>query len=83
MKTYSNVLISLQLTKNDAEFLTVEVSSKKVRVNKSGFIKIMSKKVIRNTVDISTRESTWKKVRGNNVDISTIEITLKKYVWTT
>ena len=37
MKTYSNVFISLQLTKNDVEFLTVEVSSKKVRANKSEF----------------------------------------------
>ena len=40
--------------------------------------KITSKKVIRNTVDISTKEITSKKVGGNDVDFSTIEITSKK-----
>ena len=38
----------------------------------------MSKEVSRNTVDISTQETTSKKVRGNNVDFSTIEISSKK-----
>ena len=41
-------------------------------------IKITSKKVSKNTVDISAKEITWKKVRGNKVDFSTIEITSKK-----
>ena len=41
-------------------------------------IKITSKKVSKNTVDISAKEITWKKVRGNDVDFSTIEITSKK-----
>ena len=40
--------------------------------------KITSKKVSKNTVDISAKEITWKKVRGNKVDFSTIEITSKK-----
>ena len=38
----------------------------------------MSKKVSRNTVDISTKEITSKKARGNKVDFSTIKITSKK-----
>ena len=42
-------------------------------------IKITSKKVSKNTVDISTKEITWNyMVRGNKVDFSTIEITSKK-----
>ena len=41
-------------------------------------MKITSKKVSRNTVDISKKEITSKKVCGNKVDFSTIEITLKK-----
>ena len=41
-------------------------------------IKITSKKVSRNTVDIPTIEITSKKVRGNDVDFSTIEITSTK-----
>ena len=41
-------------------------------------IKIMSKKVSRNTMDISTKEITSKKVGGSKVDFSTIEITSKK-----
>ena len=41
-------------------------------------IKITSKKVSRNTVDISKKEITSEKVRGNKVDFSTFEIKLKK-----
>ena len=41
-------------------------------------MKIMSKKVSKNNVDISTIEIASKKVRGNNVDFSAIEITSKK-----
>ena len=44
-------------------------------------MKITSKKVSRNTVDISKKEITSKKVRGNKVDFSIIEITLKKSTW--
>ena len=53
------------LTKNDVEFLPVEISSEKVRVNKVNFltIKITSKKVI-----------------GNNVDSLIIKLHRKKYV---
>ena len=45
-KNLWNVFISLQLTKNDAEFLPIEISSKKVRENKVDFstVKITSKK---------------------------------------
>ena len=45
-KNLWNVFISLQLTKNDAEFLPIEISSKKVRENKVDFstVKIASKK---------------------------------------
>ena len=68
------------LTKNDAEFLPVEISSKKVRVDNVDFstIKITSKKVGGNNVYFSTSEITPKKVRGNNVDFLIIEITSKK-----
>ena len=41
-------------------------------------IKITSKKVSRNTVDISKKEITSEKVRGSKVDFSTFEIKLKK-----
>ena len=41
-------------------------------------IKITSRKLSRNTVDILTKEITSKKVRGSNVGFSTIEITSKK-----
>ena len=53
------------LTKNDVEFLPVEISSEKVRVNNVNFltIKITSKKVI-----------------GNNVDSLIIKLHRKKYV---
>ena len=76
--------ISLQLTKNDVEFLPIEISSKKARASKGDFstIKITSKRVTRNTVDISTREIISKKVRGNYVDFSTIEINcIEKSMW--
>ena len=75
-----NIFVSLQLTKNDVELLTIEISSKKVRANKSGFLGHQN---CRKKLDISARVSTWKKVRGNNVDISTTDITSKKNVWTT
>ena len=41
-------------------------------------IKIMSKRVSRSTVGISTREITSKKVRGNNVDLLVSKIIPKK-----
>ena len=63
-KNFSNVCISLQLTKNDV---------------KSLLIKITSKKVSKNIVHISTIEITSKKVPGNHVDFLTIEITSKNY----
>ena len=69
-KTFSNVFISLQLTKNDAQCQN-DV--------KSMPIKITSKKVSKNDVHISTIEITAKKVRGNHVDFSSSEITSKKY----
>ena len=72
--------LACNLTKNGAEFLPVEISSKKVRANNGDFsiIKITSKKVSENNVDFSAREITPKKARGNNVDIPNFEITSKK-----
>ena len=72
--------LASNLTKSDVEFLPVEISSKKVRVNSVDFstIKITSKKVSGNNVDFSTMEITSKKIFGNHVDFSTIEITSKK-----
>ena len=76
----SNVLISLQLTNNDVEF--IKILSKKVCANKVDYstIEITSKKVRGNNVDFSTIKITSKKVRGNDVGFSISEITSKKYV---
>ena len=62
------------------DFLTIEITSKKVCGNNVDFstIKITFKKVRGNKVDFSTIEITLTKERGNNVDFSTIEITSKK-----
>ena len=72
--------LACNLTKNNVQFLLVEISSKKLRANKTDFStrEITSKNVRGKKVDIST-----KKVHGNNVDFSTIEITPKKNVETT
>ena len=79
-KTFSNVFISLELTKNDIESLPIKITSKKV--SKSNVYistrQITSKKVRGNNDDFSTIEITWIKVSGSNVDFSTIEITSKK-----
>ena len=74
--------LAYNLIKNDVEFLPIEISLKKVRVNNVDFstIKITSKKESGNNMDFSTREITSQKVRGKNVDFSTNEITSKKYV---
>ena len=50
---------------NNVDFLTIEITSKRV---------------CENNVDFSTSEITAKKVCGKNVDFSTSEITSKKYV---
>ena len=72
--------LACSLTKNNVEFLPVEISSKKVRANNVGFstIKITWNKVSENSVSFLTREITSKKVRRNNVGCSTIEIKSKK-----
>ena len=72
--------LACNLTKNNVQFLPVEISSKKLRANKADFStrEITSKNVSGKKADIST-----KKVHGNNVDFSTIEITPKKNVETT
>ena len=85
-KTFSNVLISLQLTKNDAwcqnyvKSMPIKITSKKVSKNNVHIstIKITSKKISGKHVSFSTSEITSKKVHGNHVDFSTIEITSKK-----
>ena len=60
------------LTKNDAEFPPVEISS-------GGFFDHQNYiKKSESNIDISTSEITPKKVRENNVDCLTIKITLKK-----
>ena len=72
--------LACSLTKNNVEFLPVEISSKKVRANNVGFstIKITWNKVSENSVSFLTREITSKKVREKNVDISTSKTTPKK-----
>ena len=72
--------LACNLTKNDVEFLPIEISSKKLRANNVDLltIKITSKKVRGNNVDFLTIEITSKKVRGKNVNISNSEITPKK-----
>ena len=56
-----NVFISLQLSRNDVEF--IKILCKKVHANKVDFstIKFTLKKVSKNTVDISRREIISKK----------------------
>ena len=80
-KNFSNVCISLQLTKNDVKSLLIKITSKKVSKNivHISTIEITSKKVPGNHVDFLTSEITSKRVRGNHVDFSTIEFTSKKY----
>ena len=75
-----NVFISLQLTKNNFDFLLIKITSKTVRGNNVDFstIEITSKKVRANNVDSLTMEITSKKVPGNKVDFLTVEITSKK-----
>ena len=75
-----NVFISLQLTKNNFDFLLIKITSKTVCGNNVDFstIEITSKKVRGNNVDFLTSEITLIKVRGNNVDFSTMEITSKR-----
>ena len=51
---------------------------KKYAQTKWIFLQSKLSRKIRNTVDFSTIETTWKKVNGNNVDFPTIEITSKK-----
>ena len=53
-----------KVRRNNADFSTIEITSKKVRGN---------------NVEFSTSEITPIKLRVNNVDFSTIEITSKKY----
>ena len=60
--------LACNLTKNDVEFLPLEISSKKVRANNA---------------DFSTIKTVLKKVSGNSVDFSTRKIILKKCVETT
>ena len=64
------------------DFLTIEVTSKKVRGNNLDFstIETTLKKVCGNNVDFLISAITSKKVRGNDVDFSISKITLKKYV---
>ena len=61
-------------------FLTIEITSKKVRENNVDFstIKITSKKIRRNNMDFSIIEITSKKVFGNNVNFSVCKIISKK-----
>ena len=75
-----NVFISLQLTKNDIEFLPIKITLRKVNKNNVHIStrQITSKKVRGNNVDFWTSEITAIKARGNNVDFSTIEITSKR-----
>ena len=75
-----NVFISLQLTKNNFDFLPIKITSKRVRGNNVDFstIEITSKKGCGNIVDFLTSEITLIKVRGNNVDSLIMEITSKK-----
>ena len=70
-------LLACNLTKNDVEFLPIEISSKIVRANNVDFStsEITSKKVSGNNVDFSTSEITPKKVSENNEDFSTNEDT--------
>ena len=84
-KKFSNVFISLQLTRNDVKSLPIKIMSKKVSKDNVHIstIEITSKKVRGNHVDFSTIEITSRKVRGSHVDFSTSEIKLKKYVETT
>ena len=85
-KTFSNVFISLELTKNDVrcqndvKSMPIKITSQKVSKNNVHIstIEITSKKVQGNHLGFSTIEITSIKVRGNNVDFSTIEITSKK-----
>ena len=79
-KTFSNVFISLQLTKSDAKSLSIKVTLKKVSKNNVHIstIVITPIKVLGNKVDFSTIEITSKKERGNHVDFSTSETTSKK-----
>ena len=80
-KTFSNVFISLQLTKNDVKSLLIKITSKKVSKNnvQISTIEITLVKVRGKNVDFSTIEIPSKKVSGNIVDFSTINITSKKY----
>ena len=72
-----NFFISLQLTKNDAEFLPISIMLKKVSKIFSA-IEITAKKVCGNNVEFSTCENTPIKVCGKDLDFSTSKITLKK-----
>ena len=60
------------LTKNEVEFLPIEISLEKVRVNNVDFstIEITSKKVRGSDVGFSISERNYiKKVHGNDVEI--------------
>ena len=85
-KTFSNVFISLQLTKNDAQCqndvksMPIKITSKKISKNNKHIstIEITSKKVSGNHVNFSTIVITSKKAHGNHVNFSAIEIAAKK-----
>ena len=72
--------LACNLTKNNFEFLPVEILSKNVHASNVDFltIKITWNKASENNMYFLTREITSKKVDGKNVDILTSEITLKK-----
>ena len=64
------------------DFLTIEITQKKVRGNNADFstIEITLKKVRGNNAHFLTIEITSKKVRGNNENFLISEIASKKYV---
>ena len=73
--------LACNLTKNDVDFLPIEISLKKVRATTSIFrpSKIHQKKESGNNMNLSIIDITRKRVRENNVDFSISKITTSFY----